>query len=70
MRRRCEEKLPLEACENQLSGILSATKSGGRSSIPQNLANPIGLTLRFAVSHISRKTSEIWGTRVRGRENS
>jgi len=21
-------------------------------------------------SHISRKTSEIWGTRVRGRENS
>jgi hypothetical protein len=33
---------------------------------------PIGLfgnlVDRFAVSHISRKTSEIWGTRVRGRE--
>ena len=24
-------------------------------------------TSRFAVSHISRETSEIWGTRVRGR---
>jgi hypothetical protein len=43
---------------------------GFRRSIPQNLANPIGLRLRFAESHISRKTSEIWGTRVRGREKS
>ena len=28
------------------------------------------IELSSVVPHISRKTSEIWGTRVRGRENS
>jgi hypothetical protein len=31
---------------------------------PRIWLNPIGLRLRFAESHISRKTSEIWGTQV------
>jgi hypothetical protein len=38
---------------------------GFRSSITQGLANPIGLRLTFAKSHISRKTSEIPGFPVR-----